>query len=154
MKFPDLQIPNMVKSFSKLEIVLLVFFIIYLVLPIDTPAFLAGVIDSPLGMLSMFIITVYLFVKVNPILAVIYIFVAYELLRRSSNLTGRQTIMKYTPSQRKKDSQMRAMNPPKQETLEEEVVLQMAPIGRSDPSVYTSSTFKPVAENVKGASMD
>jgi len=33
------------------------------------------------------------------------------------------------------------------------VVQKMAPIGRSDPIVYTSSTFKPVAEKIDGASM-
>jgi len=148
-----MQIPNLFKSMSQLEIILLIVFIIYLVLPIQTPTSLGGVIDSPLGMLFMFIITIYLFVKVNPILAVMYIFVAYELLRRTSQISRSQTVMQYTPSQPKKDAQMRAMNPPKKETLEEELVEQMAPIGRSDPSVYTASTFKPVAEKVGGASL-
>jgi len=148
-----MQIPNLFKSMSQLEIILLIVFIIYLVLPIQTPTSLGGVIDSPLGMLFMFIITIYLFVKVNPILAVVYIFVAYELLRRTSQISRSQTVMQYTPSQPKKDAQMRAMNPPKKETLEEELVEQMAPIGRSDPSVYTASTFKPVAEKVGGASL-
>ena len=45
------------------------------------------------------------------------------------------------------------MNPPVVETLEEQVVQKMAPIGRSDPVVYTMSSFKPVAEKIDGASM-
>ena len=48
---------------------------------------------------------------------------------------------------------MKKMNPVKTVSLEEEVVEQLAPIGKSDLSVFTSSTFKPVAENVGGASM-
>ena len=148
-----MQIPNLVKSFSQLEIVLLCIFVIYLVFPIQMPELVSGMIDSPLGMLSLFIIAVYLFFNANPILAVIFVFVAYELLRRSSQFTGRTTIMKYTPSQHKKDAQMAAMNPPKKETLEEEVVDKMAPVGRSEMVTYTSSDYKPVAESVGTASM-
>lgn len=147
----NLEIPKLFKSLSQLEIVLLVFFILYLVLPIQTPDFLSGVIDSPLGMLSIFAITVYLFFYTSPILAVVYVFVAYELLRRSAQLSHRQTIIQYTPSQPKKDAQMRAMNPPKKETLEEELVDSMAPIGHSDTSVYTTSSFKPVADKVNAS---
>lgn len=148
-----MQIPNLVKSFSQTEISLLVIFVIYLILPIQMPDLISGAIDSPLGMLSIFIITVYLFFNANPILAVVYVFVAYELLRRSSRTTGRTTIVTYTPSQIKKDAQMAAMNPVQKETLEEEVVDKMAPIGRSDMSVFTASEYKPVAENVGGASL-
>jgi uncharacterized membrane protein (DUF485 family) len=147
-----MNIPNLFKSFSQLEIILLVTFILYIVLPIQTPDFLAGAVDSSLGMLTIFIVTIYLFFHVNPILAVVYIFVAYELLRRSANKTGRVTMIKYTPTQAKKDAELKAMNPPQPETLEEQVIQKMAPIGHSEPSIFTSSTFKPVADNTKNAS--
>jgi hypothetical protein len=101
-----------------------------------------------MGMLTVFGVTVYLFLNVNPIVAVIYIFVGYELLRRSSNKVGRVTIVQHGPTQVKKDADMAAMNPLQSETLEEEVVKQMAPIGRSDPNVYVASTYKPVADKV------
>jgi hypothetical protein len=146
-----MNIPNLFKSFSQLELLLLVIFILYIVLPIQTPDFLAGAIDSSLGMLTIFIVTVYLFFHVNPILAVVYIFVAYELLRRSSNRTGRVSIIKYTPTQAKKDAELKALNPPVAETLEEQTIQKMAPIGHSEPSIFTSTTFKPVADNIKNA---
>jgi hypothetical protein len=148
-----MKLPQVFKSLSSLESSLLVVFILYLVLPIQTPQVLAGTVDSPLGMLAIFIVTIYLFFYSNPVLAIVYVFVAYELLRRSSQVTGRVGIVQYTPTQVKKDSELRAMNPPVVETLEEQVVKKMAPIGRSDPIVYTSSTFKPVAEKIDGASM-
>jgi hypothetical protein len=148
-----MKLPQVFKSLSSLESSLLVVFILYLVLPIQTPQVLAGTVDSPLGMLAIFIVTIYLFFYSNPVLAIVYVFVAYELLRRSSQVTGRVGIVQYTPTQVKKDSELRAMNPPVVETLEEQVVQKMAPIGRSDPIVYTSSTFKPVAEKIDGASM-
>jgi hypothetical protein len=141
------------QSLSKLELALLIIFVLYIALPIQTPDFFAGLVDSSLGMLTIFVITVYLFFNVNPIVAVVYIFVAYELLRRSSNKTGTVTIVQHTPSQANKDSEMIAMNPVQVTTLEEEVVQQMAPIGKSDPGMFISTSFKPVADKVGDASL-
>jgi len=140
-------------SLTKLEIALLVVFVLYVVLPVQTPQFLSGIIDSSLGMLTVFILAIYLFLNVNPIVAVVFILVAYELLRRSSQKVGHVTVMQYTPSQARKDAEMVAMNPPKAVTLEEEVVNKMAPIGHSDPSVFVGTTFKPVADKLKDGSL-
>jgi hypothetical protein len=148
-----MEITNMMKSLSKTEMLLLAAFVIYVVAPIPVPTFLAGVFDSSLGILMLFVATLFLFFYVNPILGVVFIFVAYEILRRSAQFTGRTAILQYTPTQIKKDIQMKAMNPVKTETLEEEVVNKMAPVGHSDISVYTESTFKPVAEKVGSASL-
>jgi hypothetical protein len=145
-------IANPFKSFSNVESSLLAIFILYLVLPIQTPSFLVGLVNSTVSMIIIFAITVYLFLYSNPILAILYIFVAYELLRRSANVHSVK-MAAYTPTQAKKDSDLIKMNPSKERTLEEEVVEQMAPVGKSDPSVYVSSSYKPVAENVQGASV-
>ena len=48
---------------------------------------------------------------------------------------------------------MKKMNPPKNHTLEEEMVEKLAPIGHSDLSVYTASTYSPIYEDVGGASV-
>jgi hypothetical protein len=148
-----MEIPKILKSFTNLELILLGCFIVYVVFPISTPSFLAGFIESSLGMLVLFLVTIFLFFYTNPILGVIFIFVAYELLRRSSHISGRTAIIKHTPSQLKKDIEMASMNPPKRESLEEEIVEKMAPIGKSDMSIYTPSSFKPVAESVGTASL-
>jgi hypothetical protein len=148
-----MEIPKILKSFTNLELILLGCFIVYVVFPISTPSFLAGFIESSLGMLLLFLVTIFLFFYTNPILGVIFIFVAYELLRRSSHISGRTAIIKHTPSQLNKDIEMASMNPPKRESLEEEIVEKMAPIGKSDMSIYTPSSFKPVAESVGTASL-
>ena len=142
-----------VKSFTKLDYALIVVFVLYIIFPVGTPEFLIPLIDSSLGMLTFFIITLYLFFYVNPVVAVVYIFVVYELIRRSCNKSGRVTIMEYTPSQKNKDLEMKIMNPSKSETLEEEVIFQMAPIGVSESGSYVDTTFKPVADKVKEGSM-
>lgn len=148
-----MSVQSALKSLSTLEISTLVVFAFYLIVPVQMPASVANMVDSPLGMLGIFLITIFLFFNANPLLAILYVFVAYELMRRSSNVTGRVEMVKYTPSQIKKDSQMKAMNPKKTKSLEEDVVEQMAPIGHSDISVYSASTFKPVAEKIGSASM-
>ena len=139
---------------SPLEGTLLVLFILYIALPVSSPSYLAGSIDSPVTMAIMFAITIFLFVYTNPILGVLYIFVAYELLRRSSFGASSVAMVQFTPSQRRKDVEMTKMNPPKVDLLEVEMVAKMAPLGHSErePLTYVSSKFKPVAEDVGNAS--
>ena len=141
-----------IKSVSPLEIVLFVAFVVYIVFPISTPDVLTNVVDTPLGIITLFIITLCLFVYTNPILGIMYIFVAYEVLRRST----KKLPVKYFPnsttqSESTKTSDMVRMNPPRATSLEEEMVQQMAPVGHSDQSVYIESAYKPVSENTKNA---
>ena len=161
------------KSFQKMsppEFVLLGVFIVYILFPISTPMEIAPLIDSPLGYVSIFVITLLLFVYTSPVLGVLYIFVAYELIRRSSlqgnhiqnpqQLSGENStqympthVPKVVTTQSVKDAEMASMNPSRETTLEEEIVELRAPIGKSDPVKYTESSFKPVAHKLVGASM-
>jgi hypothetical protein len=155
---------------TPMEIVLLLAFIIYIIFPIQTPHSIRSMVDSPLGLVVLFLITVSLFVYTSPILGVVYIFVAYELIRRSS-LSSSDVIAtqrgydrhsteympthvpKSIPTQADKNAEMAELNPPRNPTLEEEIVQMRAPIGRSDPVKYTESSFKPVADDTLGASL-
>jgi hypothetical protein len=137
---------DFLKSISPLEIILFILFVIYVIFPIKTPKIIAPWVDSCVGMTIIFIGTLYLFFYTTPILAILAVLAAYELLRRSSELNTSTTIMKYTPSQEKKDEIMLEMNPIQKETLEEEVVSKMAPLGKSDPSTYIETSYKPVAD--------
>jgi len=137
------------KSISPLEILLFILFVVYIVFSIPTPFFLIPLLDSPLGLAIIIMTTLYLFLYTTPILGILSIFVAYEMLRRSSNVTGSTPILKYTPTQVKKDKYMKEMNPPSHVlTLEEEIVKQMAPIGKSDPSTYIDTSYKPIADKL------
>ena len=144
---------NNFKKMTQLEMVLALLFVLYIILPIEMPEMISQLIDGSMGMIVLFGLAVYLFFNVNPVLAVLFVFVAYELLRRSSKATGKEIIMKHTPSQAKKDEKMKNMNPVKKETLEEEIVEKMAPVGKSEMLSYVTSSFSPVAEEVNGASV-
>jgi hypothetical protein len=148
-----MNIPSFLKNMSQLEMMVAILLVIYVVLPVEVPHMICGLVDGPVGMIVIFSTAVYLFLYSNPLLAVVFLFSGYEMLRRCSNITGKTVIMKYTPTQVKKDKKMKKMNPPKQCTLEEEVVQQMAPVGKSQHTKFMETEFSPVADNVGSASL-
>ena len=143
---------NTFKKMTKLEVALSILFVLFIILPLNVPDLFANLIDTSLGMIVIFGLAVYMFFHVNPVVAVLFVFVAYELLRRSSKRTGKAIIQKHTPTQEKKDEKMKKMNPEKKETLEEEIVDKMAPVGKSDMISYVTTSFSPVAQEVGSAS--
>ena len=131
-----------------LEVILFVLFAAYLVFPINPPLELAPYIECGPVMALLFVVSLSLFFYTNPILGVISIFVIYEMIRRSSLVTGEVPLMPYIPSQRKHDVQMVESTPKFDGLLEEEVVAIMAPIGKSDPNKIIDSSYKPVQSKV------
>jgi hypothetical protein len=140
------------QSLSKMEFGMLAIFIIYLVMDIYPPEILASYIDTSRGMVGILLITLYVFMNYTPILGVVFLFVAYEIVRRSARVNNRVPMMLNTPSQAKKDAELAQMNPPLPTSLEEEVVEQMAPVGKSSLISYTMSEYKPVSSDIHNAS--
>jgi energy-coupling factor transporter transmembrane protein EcfT len=144
-----------IKSLKPLEIGGLIIFILFIIFPVKVPVAFTGIFDSPLGILFLLIITVSLFVYTNPIVGVIFILVAYELIRRGSLLTGKpmvQVLNQDNNSQIQKDIELKHMNPPQATTLEEEVIEKMAPASK-DFIRLDGSDFKPVMTKTTGASI-
>jgi hypothetical protein len=77
---------NFKKPLHPIEITALVIFAIYLVFPVNTPAPLAKIMNSIVGVLIVIGVTIYLFLNTHPAVAILYIFVAYELIRRSGKV--------------------------------------------------------------------
>ena len=145
------------ESFSSLfkkqhmgELVLAILFIIYLIMGYKTPEPVANLVDTLVGKIVIFIIVIYLFSNANPILAVLALFVAFDLIRRSSAATGIDALKKYAPTEEKKMSQFSAFNQFPY-TLEQEVVAKMAPIMKSGSSL-TQASYKPLLDNLHDAS--
>lgn len=138
-----MKLDNFLKSISTLEIILFIVFVVYLVFQIPTPSFLIPVIDSPLGLGIVIVTTIYVFFYTTPILAILSVLVAYELLRRSSLITKMEyPISPYLPTQYKKDVVIKQMNPVKKVTLEEEVIHVMAPLGKNDPATFIETSYQ------------
>jgi hypothetical protein len=151
-----MKLSDFTKSFTPLEITVIVIFAIYIIFPFRTPGFMANMINTPIGLFGVLLITLYLFFYTNPILGVVYIFVAYELLRRSALVKPQGAdayMVKHTPSEDKRQDEMNQMNPVRNFTLEEDVIRTMAPAQTFNKDIAISTDFKPVAERVTGASL-
>jgi hypothetical protein len=141
------------ESMTKIEIGMLLLFVVYLVMDIYPPDILASYIDTSIGMVGILLITLYVFMNYNPILGVVFLFVAYEIVRRSARVNNRVPMILHTPSQAKKDAELAEMNPSPPTSLEEEVVDKMAPVGKSSLISYTMSEYKPVSSDIHNASV-
>jgi hypothetical protein len=118
------------------------------VLNIQTPPTLAHLIDNIYGNIAVILCAFYLLANSNPVVGVIALFAAYELIKRSSYSTGTAAINKYLPTEMKKGVHLSAFNQ-FPVTLEEEVVKDMAPlISSGGPN---SLHYKPVMDNTHNA---
>ena len=144
-----MKLDNFLKSVSTLEIIVFIVFVFYLVFNVPTPRVLIPLIDSPLGLAVVVITTIYTFFYTTPILAILSVFVAYELLRRSSIKIKLPVFENYpispapiTTEQPQKDVIIQQMNQVKKVSLEEEVIDQMAPLGKTDTSVFVETAYQ------------
>jgi len=153
-----MKLPNSLNSITTLEIIIFIIFAFYLVLNIPTPPVLIPFIDSPIGLGIVVILTLYLVLYTTPLLAILSILVAYELLRRSCaiktgfNLKPRSTEIhlnqpreepnSYIPSEEQKEAIIKEMNPEIKLTLEEEVIGEMAPVGKNDSSNFMETSYQ------------
>ena len=115
-----------------------------------TPDPVANAVDTMVGKIVILMLVVYLFMHSNTILAVLSLFVAFDLIRRSSMTTGIDALQRFAPSEQKKSSQFTAFNQFPY-TLEQEVVAKMAPIMKSGSSLNQAS-YKPLLDNLYDAS--
>ena len=117
----------------------------------STPEPVAGLIDTIPGKIVVIVAALILFATVNPILGVLGLLVAYDLIRRSSISTGTHGLQRYAPSEEKKATQYTAYNQFPY-TLEQEVVKKMAPLNRHDEFLGGApATYKPVLDNTRDA---
>ena len=151
---------------TSLEMLLLVVFVVYLIFPIGTPSLLKDYIISPMGYVTIFIITLYLFFYSHPILAILYIFVAYELLNRTNKATIQQHVhqqhinniknngkqVRFNEQPAKVDEKVAPIAPKTHTTLEEEVINTNVPVGVSQPTNFVNTAFQPITDKIGTAS--
>jgi hypothetical protein len=132
------------------ELSLGILFIIYLIMGYRTPLIIASAVDTIIGKVVIFLIVVFMFMYSNPMLAVLALFVAFDLMRRSSSVTGIDALKQYAPTEEKKASQFSAYNQFPY-TLEQEIVKKMAPMVQSGSSL-DKAPYSPILENLHDAS--
>jgi hypothetical protein len=140
----------MVKIQKTGQVILGILFVIYLIMGYPTPEPLANLIATVPGKIVVIIIAALLFVVANPILAILGVVVAYDLIRRSMVVTGIDALKKYLPTQEKIDSQFSAFNQFPY-TLEQEMVKKMTPDNAPNEVFSSPPTFKPILDNTRDA---
>jgi hypothetical protein len=73
------------KDFSTTEFYLFGLFLLYLVIPFHTPHFLHDIFVGPIGLIVLLCLVVAMFFTTPPILAILFVLVIYELLRRDGH---------------------------------------------------------------------
>lgn len=132
------------------ELILAVLLIIYLIIGQKPPTSVAYFINSIGGKIVLFLIVIFMFMCSNPILAVLILFVVFDLIRRSSNTYNNKQLQQFIPSETKKTSQLTAFNQFSY-TLEQEVVKKMTPLVNNNYPI-NKATYKPVVNNLYDAS--
>jgi hypothetical protein len=131
------------------QLVLVVLFVLYLVMGYQVPEGVATLIDSTLGKIVVVVIALMLFAYSNPVLGILALLVAYQLIKSASVKTGMAGLEEYYPTEAKKWS---PFTPAHQfpYTLEQEVVKTMTT--QKFNTEYVKSPFKPTLDDTHDAS--
>ena len=105
------------KSFDHLvsekpsQLILGVIFVFYILMNVQTPAFLAGPIDNLFGKVLVIAVAIVLFMKTNPVVGVLGFIVAYQLIKTANVTTGAYAMKHYLPSEENKMEEIKTFNP-------------------------------------------
>lgn len=130
----------LLKKTQSSHVVLGIIFIIYLIMGYPIPETLADMIDTIYGKIIVYVIALTLLVSVNPVLGVLGLFVAFDLIRRSEIATGRTALLKFSSSEKQKMGDLTAFNQFPY-TLEQEMV-KLRTINK-DPPIESPPSYKP-----------
>ena len=119
----------------------------------SVPPALAEYAESTAGQVIVIILAITLFLSTNPVVGILGFLAAYEFIRRSSRATSVYGIETFSPTEKKKQEVMVAMNPPSEKTLEEELVDKLVVISPNDErsGISDGMSFQPVLGKLYGA---
>lgn len=131
------------------ELSLAILFIIYLIMGYKTPQPVANMVDTIGGKIVIILIVIYMFMHNNPILAILALFVAFDLMRRSSVSTGIDALKDMLRLRRKIITIFGIQ--PISVYFRARSCEKMAPIVQSGSSM-TKASYKPLLDNLYDAS--
>jgi hypothetical protein len=131
------------------ELVLSALLALYLVMGYQVPEGVATMIDSTIGKIVVVVIALMLFAYSNPVLGILALLVAYQLIKGASVKTGMAGLEEYYPTEAKKWS---PFTPTHQfpYTLEQEVVKKMTT--QKFNTEYVKAPFRPTLDDTHDAS--
>lgn len=137
-------------SFEKVhQLVIAVLLVLYLLLDVETPLYLANLVDTTVGIVVVVLLAVTLLLSSNVIIGLLGCVAAYELIQKSRSVTGNLQLKQIQNAEKIKVDMLNNYND-YPVSLEEEVVSKMAPLVHDSSNVNVS--FKPVLNNLHDAS--
>ena len=130
------------------EIVLVSLFMLYLVMGYQMPEQVAPIVDSTIGKIVIVLVALMLFSHSNPILGILSLLVAYQLIKSASVKTGMAGLEEYYPTELKKWTPFTPTNQFAY-TLEQEVVKKMA--SQKFNTEYVKAPFRPILDDTHDA---
>lgn len=130
------------------QLLLIILFSIFLISGYEIPLNLANFARTNHGKIIIVLISLSLTLFSNPILGIVSLIVAFDIIRRSNN--DYQQMKKFIPSEDKKSDHYNVLNDFSY-TLEEEMVKRMAPLIITNATLDTP-TFNPNIDNIYDAS--
>ena len=128
---------------DKHHLVLTALLSIFILFDIKVPLVLAELVDNPIGKIVTAVLALCL-LSVNALAGVVGLVAAYVLIQRAGDATGTTAEKIYVPDEKKKSSQLSAMNQ-FPITVEEEVISKMLP--STNQRDMTQPEFKPVLDD-------
>jgi hypothetical protein len=130
------------------ELVLSALLALYLVMGYQVPEGIANMIDSTIGKIIVVLVALMLFAYSNPVLGILALLVAYQLIKGASVKTGMAGLEEYYPTEAKKWS---PFTPTHQfpYTLEQEVVKNMTT--QKFNTEYVKAPFRPTLDDTHDA---
>ena len=144
-------VKSLFKQENSSQVMIVVILLIYVLVDVKTPESLAELIDNVYGQIVIILGAMTLFTKCHPLVGVLALFAAYQLIMRSSKATGTYAVEHVMPSEENKYEEMIEQNIIPKKTLEEEVVKNMVPLTRDLPSGEQS--YQPVLDSNIESSM-
>ncbi len=143
---------KIMKAEKKHETILTIILAAYILFDVPMPSMLSSVVDTLVGKIILIVLSLTMLVSTNPILGVISLIAAYELVRRSNGHRSSDGMLHYMQSElAKKNDFSRFNNFPN--TLEEDCVKKM-PETKSQ-YVVPSAEYSPVqADDGQAAPLD
>ena len=141
----------LMKQEKQHEMVLFAVLVIYIMFDISTPAMLAEHVDSVYGNIIVAILALSLFLSTHPVIGILGLFAAYELIKRSKhNASGPSSINalihQVAPGESYRSKYMEATQVTYNSGLEEALVGQVPVLSSQPPANYrdANSNFQPV----------
>lgn len=131
------------------ELVLAALLALYLVMGYQVPEGVATMIDTTFGKIVVVVIALMLFAYSNPVLGILALLVAYQLIKGASVKTGMAGLEEYYPTEAKKWTPFTPTNQFPY-TLEQEVVKNMTT--QKFNTEYVKAPYRPVLDDTHDAS--